>query len=379
MESHIRFFDLLRYIQFAFALCLSFYCQPVFNNTGDHESKSFNQTKILQCFLERRCGDSIKNISYTGSPYTFVQKVSITPLTPSLTVEVVSCVSNPSLPSGLSIDGQCKISGKPLASQPKKSYTIIANSSDSSSIQANIEISVNSFQIPAALSSSLYAWYPLDGDINDRSGNAHHGYFPGGIWPATSGPSYASGRSNIPSDVASFNGSNQLFGSDFAPLCHEDFAIALWVSAGVASNNKIMGYQQAPGSNPGITFELDATGRVAFKAFWVASGNNMDGISGSSSTVVSANVWTHIVYVHNGATRQGNVWVNGVNVGATSNFGSFAGCTTGTSSNQWWAGAPLNIGYAYPVGFFTGRMDDIWFFRGRQLSAADISTLMSLP
>ncbi|BDA77766.1 hypothetical protein LPTSP3_g06960 [Leptospira kobayashii] len=300
-------------------------------------------------------------------------------MTPSLAVKVVSCSSSPSLPSGLSIDSQCKISGTPLTLQPKTSYTIIANLSDSSSIQGNIEISINNFLIPSTLSSGLYAWYPLDGNINDMSGNSHDGYFPGGIWPATSGPSYTSGRSNIPNDVATFNGSNQLFASDFVPLCHEDFAIALWIYAGSVTNNKIMGYQDAPSYNPGITLSLNATGRVDFSAFWIAGWGNVDGIIGSSATAISANVWTHIAYVHNGTTRQGNIWVNGVNEGVTSNFGSFAGCTTGTSPNQWWNGTPLNIGYAFPSGFFTGRMDDIWFFKGRQLSASDISTLMGLP
>ncbi|TGN21160.1 LamG domain-containing protein [Leptospira idonii] len=294
-------------------------------------------------------------------------------------MEVVSCVSHPALPSGLSIDNQCKISGTPLALQSMTSYTIIASSSDSGSIQGKIEISVNSFSIPATLVSGLYAWYPLDGNMNDMSGNSRHGYFPGGIWPTTSGPSYTLSRFNLPNGTASFNGTNQFFGSDFAPLCHEDFAIALWIYPSVVSNNKIMGYQGATNYNPGITLAVNGAGRAEFNAFWVAGWGNVDGLAGNSSTVVPANVWTHIVYVHNGTTRQGNIWVNGVNEGTTSNFGSYAGCTTGTSPNQWWTGTPLNIGYAYPGGFFTGRMDDIWFFIGRQLNASDISTLMSLP
>lgn len=239
--------------------------------------------------------------------------------------------------------------------------------------------SADGFQIPASLTSGLYAWYPLDGDINDRSGNGHHGYFPGGIWPVTFGPTYTLSRSNLPNGSASFNGTNQLFANNFNPLCHEDFAIAFWIYTSVVANNKIMGFQGSPSANPGITLSLNATGQADFGAFWVASGYNADGLSGASSTVASANVWTHITYVHNGTTRQGNIWVNGVNEGGTANFGGYAGCTTGISPNQWHNGTPLNVGYAYPAGFFTGRMDDIWFFQGRQLNASDISILMGLP
>ncbi|WP_244241447.1 LamG domain-containing protein [Leptospira perdikensis] len=239
--------------------------------------------------------------------------------------------------------------------------------------------STNDFQIPSTLTTGLYAWYPLDGNINDLSGNHHHGYYPGGIWPVTAGPSYAPSRSNLPNGAATFNGTNQLFASNFTPLCHEDFSIALWIYTSVVSNNRIMGYQSSPGANPGISLVLNASGNAEFSAYWVAYGYNGDGLSGAFSTVLSANVWTHITYVHNGATRQGNIWINGVNGGLTSNFGSFAGCTTGVSPNQWHSGTPLNIGYAYTGLFFTGQMDDIWFFQGRQLSAADILTLMSLP
>lgn len=245
--------------------------------------------------------------------------------------------------------------------------------------------STNGFQIPPTLVSGLYAWYPLDGDINDKSGSAHHGYFPGGIWPATTGPSYSLSRSHLPNGTASFNGTDQYFGSDFTPLCNEDFAIALWIFPNNATNNQIIGFQQAIGYNPGPRLLLDAAGHFEFSAFFSFWGNSSVTV-GTSSAVLTANVWTHITYVHNGATQQGTIWVNGVGVGVTSDFipsGDLpyvTGCITGSSPLPWWTGTPLNIGYGFAnPRFFTGRMDDIWFFKGRQLSASDISTLMSLP
>ncbi|PKA22470.1 concanavalin [Leptospira sp. mixed culture ATI2-C-A1] len=249
--------------------------------------------------------------------------------------------------------------------------------------------STNGFQIPPTLVSGLYAWYPLDGDINDRSGSAHHGYFPGGSWPVTTGPSYSPSRSNLPNGTASFNGTDQLFASDFTPLCHEDFTIALWIFPYNATNNQIMGFQEAIGYNPGVMFSLDATGHFEFSSFF-SFWDNSNLTRGVSSTVLSANVWTHITYVHNGGTQQGTIWVNGLNVGVTSDsINSFdpgtgepyvTGCITGSSPFQWWTGTPLNIGYGYSnPRFFSGKMDDIWFFKGRQLNASDISILMSLP
>ncbi|MDF3818978.1 LamG domain-containing protein [Leptospira sp. 96542] len=236
--------------------------------------------------------------------------------------------------------------------------------------------------VPPSLVSGLYAWYPLDGGINDMSGNAHHGYFPGGSWPVTLGPTYDLNRSQTQGSAAIFNGTDQLFASDFTPLCNEDFSIALWIFSNNATNNPILGFQEAIGYNPGVQLSLNATGRIEFSSyfsFW----DNSNLTLGSSSTVLSANLWTHLTYVHSGATQQGTIWVNGVNVGATSdmiNVSNVTGCSSGSLPFQWWTGTPLNIGYGYSnPRYFSGKMDDIWFFKGRQLNIGDISTLMNLP
>ncbi|MBM9591143.1 LamG domain-containing protein [Leptospira sp. 201903075] len=230
--------------------------------------------------------------------------------------------------------------------------------------------------VPSSLASGLYAWYPLDGNMDDLSGNARHGYFPGGVWPTTLGPTYTLSRSHLPSGAASFNGTDQLFANNFTVLCHEDFAIALWIFPNYVVHNEILGFQASPGQNPAILFFLGATGQLAFQSFF-NDGSNGNSTYGTSSMAFSANLWTHIAYVHNGTTRQGNIWVNGVSVGATSDVGGLS-CST----SQWWSGTPLTIGYSYYGNvsrFFAGRMDDIWFFKGRQLDANDISTLMNLP
>jgi len=318
-------------------------------------------------------------INYMNSPFTFTKNVPIQAISPAVTGSITSCSISPSLPAGLSINStDCVLSGTPTALQSNTTYTVTASGKDGSA-SATISISVNPKVVPASLSAGLYAWYPLDGNTDDLSGNANHGYSPGGIWPATSGPVYISGRKGVANDAASFNGTDQFFASNFAPRCEQDFTIAMWVYPVSVANNGILGTQVSPGSDPGAAIKIDAAGKVQFIAYWIASGFNTDGISGSSTNALSPNTWTHIAYVHDGVSRQGNIWVNGVSGGTTANFGAFAGCTTGTGSNMWHMGTPMNIGYSYNQTYYNGSMDDIWFFQNRKLTAGEIATLMGLP
>jgi len=229
--------------------------------------------------------------------------------------------------------------------------------------------------VPPALSTGLYAWYPLDGNIYDQSGDRRHGSFPGGFWPVTTGPSYTENRFSQANEAASFNGTDQYFQSDYKPLCHEDFSVAFWFYSNIGTDNKFMGTQDPwPASNPGVTFGIGNDTKPMFYAFWISWGGNMDGISAVSPNAISVATWTHYAYVHNGTTHHGNIWINGVSVAATANFGG-CGCT-GVGSWQWWTG-PMMIGYGYANVHYNGRMEDVWFFQGRQLSGADITTIMN--
>lgn len=233
--------------------------------------------------------------------------------------------------------------------------------------------------VPSGLSDALYAWYPLDGNLSDLSGNAHHGFLPGGPWPVSTGITYTTNRTGVATEAASFNGVDQLFASNFAPVCNQDFTVALWIFSGVAMSNRIMGTQTTPAQNPGVQLQIGSAGQFQFTAFWVAGGANTDGIQGLSPATIPVSEWTHLAYVHNGASRHGNLWVNGVTVAGTANFGAFVGCTTGAGANSWWVGTPFNIGYSYPAAFYSGKMEDIWFYQGRQLTADEIAILMGVP
>jgi len=92
-------------------------------------------------------------LSYTGSPFVFTKDAPIASKTPSFGGIVSSCISNPSLPAGLSIDSStCAISGTPTALQTATSYIITA-SNNGGSVQTYITITIN-LDAPTGLSYS---------------------------------------------------------------------------------------------------------------------------------------------------------------------------------------------------------------------------------
>jgi hypothetical protein len=105
-----------------------------------------------------------KNISiaYTNNPYTFSLNVPIISVTPVISDTVASCVSIPSLPSGLILDPTtCTISGTPIVNQSDTSYKITAKNGTNRG-STTIQITVDS-GAPSALS---YAGSPLIYTIN---------------------------------------------------------------------------------------------------------------------------------------------------------------------------------------------------------------------
>jgi hypothetical protein len=83
------------------------------------------------------------NISYAGSPYVFPPSSAITAQTPANTGgAIVSCVSSPTLPTGLALSSACVISGTPTTISAATSYTITAtNTGGNSSTAISITIS----------------------------------------------------------------------------------------------------------------------------------------------------------------------------------------------------------------------------------------------
>ncbi|MCB1144999.1 MAG: putative Ig domain-containing protein [Leptospiraceae bacterium] len=91
-------------------------------------------------------------LTYSSSSYTFTKNVLITTITPTYTGTITSCTSNPTLPSGLTLNSSnCSISGTPTVAS-SATYTISA-SNQYGSTSSTIQISVNDSP-PSGLSYS---------------------------------------------------------------------------------------------------------------------------------------------------------------------------------------------------------------------------------
>ncbi|EMI64118.1 putative Ig domain-containing protein [Leptospira noguchii] len=89
------------------------------------------------------------SVNYSLSPYILTKDAPIAPIQPSVSGSIEQCSSNPTLPTGLAIDGTCTITGTPTINQPATNYTITAsNLSQSKSTTIIITVNANP---PAAL------------------------------------------------------------------------------------------------------------------------------------------------------------------------------------------------------------------------------------
>ena len=81
-------------------------------------------------------------LSYTGSPYYFVQNTAIGLKIPTFTGVITNCTSSPALPAGLSLGAStCILTGTPTGTQGATAYTITA-SNPHGSTNAAINITV---------------------------------------------------------------------------------------------------------------------------------------------------------------------------------------------------------------------------------------------
>ncbi|MBK6607066.1 MAG: DUF1554 domain-containing protein [Leptospiraceae bacterium] len=96
------------------------------------------------------------SLTYTGSPYSFPDFIPIATIIPTISGNLTSCISNPTLPTGLSINNLCEISGTPTVAQVSASYTIIATNGGGST-SATISISVTTVNRKIYVTSAGYS------------------------------------------------------------------------------------------------------------------------------------------------------------------------------------------------------------------------------
>jgi hypothetical protein len=158
------------------------------------------------------------------------------------------------------------------------------------------------------LPPDLVAWWPLNGDALDASGNGHNGT----VFNATT----SSGRHGEASRAYFFNGSNAYIQ---VPDAHDlelsnDFSIAVWFRSSPDSDTSdtsgdVLISKHVSGSNDGKSWAMflaaifPSTNSVWFQPPW--------NISAAHSGQTLKNSWVHSVFTYNDTTKNWSFYKNG--------------------------------------------------------------------
>jgi hypothetical protein len=198
------------------------------------------------------------------------------------------------------------------------------------------------------LTNGLIAYYPLNGDANDASGNGNNGVVNGAI--------LAFDRYGQPNTAYSFNGSNSYIRVAQPIITANPFTWTVWV--------KGTGDILTQGGNPGMTecspaLWVDGNGQCVFYSY----ANGPQQITCDVTPFYDANLWYALVGT---SDAQGNrcLYVNGVcqATGTNQAFGQ-------QLENFYMGGNVANL-----ANWFTGCIDDVRIYN-RALSASEVQEL----
>jgi hypothetical protein len=85
---------------------------------------------------------SVPAISYPNSPYTFTKGTAISTITPTNTGSAATTCSGGTMPTGLTMNSDCSITGTPTAIQSQATYTVTNSNSAGSGTAATLKITV---------------------------------------------------------------------------------------------------------------------------------------------------------------------------------------------------------------------------------------------
>ena len=213
------------------------------------------------------------------------------------------------------------------------------------------------------LQDSLIAYYPMDGNALDLSGNGNDG--------SVNGAALTADRLGNPNSAYQFDGvddfisliSNQKFEAQF-PI-----TIAAWIELGDNSLNMVFRNDLQENSYHG--FWLNTSGAI------VSAGYGDGGLVGPASrrskrgtTVIPLNTWTHVAVVIRSASDM-NIYINGED-----DCGSYTGSGGNLAySNQGGSlGSSDENSAAGPFNYFNGKMDEVRFYN-RSLTGDEIRLL----
>ena len=217
----------------------------------------------------------------------------------------------------------------------------------------------------------LLAWWALDGDALDASGQGHDAVsIQGGVTPTTD-------RFGDPNGAMAFDGTGLIVmpGLDHDVTDHNSFTAAAWIRPDAASGAMVFDVQGSGTTAKQTIVNIASTGIK-----WYANGDsgspscsNCWGMG--SSSFLTPGQWTHIagVWEQTGPTELTvSLYVNGGLVGTR---------VSGLLRNDYgWAGwfNPLIGGYSWGGADFVGAVDDAVIY-SRALSSTEIAHLAAVP
>jgi hypothetical protein len=212
---------------------------------------------------------------------------------------------------------------------------------------------------PVTPTDGLVAYYPLNGNAHDESGNGNNG--------VVSGPTLSADRFGNADRAYSFDGTTNnihINGSpSFAFTGTKAFTISCWVKVRSYSHQAVA-FKGAASTPPyynewAVVIEPDTTLRVKV---------NADSLNSSysyltSSRALKLNQWSHLVATWNGNTQIMKLILDGQQIGSVSAVSQMVSMPN----------TPLHLGYVGD-GPFGGELDDVRIYN-RSLSDVEIQSL----
>jgi hypothetical protein len=211
---------------------------------------------------------------------------------------------------------------------------------------------------PFANGNGLVAWYPLDGNVNDASGNGNNGSLVGA-------PLFGAGKFGT---SVILNGSTQYVSipTSSSLAVPGSLTISLWMNPTDWADSLHQTQQLVAKSNGGAAnndYELRENGGSQNLQFLKTIGGSQQTINSNVVTIPN-NQWTHIVVTFNASTFAVNFYLNG----AADGGGTFTSGSINTYTQ------PLTIGTRPTGNSFNGSIDDVRIYN-RVLSTTEISQL----
>jgi hypothetical protein len=215
--------------------------------------------------------------------------------------------------------------------------------------------------IPAG--STLVAWWPLETDGSDASGNGHDGVITGAIDFSPPGASGTTGGS------AEFAGASSIDVPFDESLNPSSYTVTLWASPDTVTAN----FQSAITSRyDGVNAVGKTFGYIVYRApgpnweFWTGAGQTTSFWAVTGQAPVSAGNWVHLAVSYDHVVKVKTLYVDGVAVQTTTDI---------VAARNLLRDLHIGGGGDFGTDFrFDGKLDDIAIFR-EVLDETEINTI----